>query len=113
MSTLLGEITSNDNEDFYCLNCFHSYSIEKKLKKHERVCNDHDYYVELPNEYSTILKYSHGEKSLKAPFMIYAHLECLLQKMHSCQSNPENLIQRQKLNIHVLVTHCLQILCLI
>ena len=41
------------------------------------------------NEDNEILKYNHGEKSLKAPFMIYADLECLLEKMHSCQNNPE------------------------
>ena len=39
--------TSNHDGHFYCLNCFHSYSIEQKLTKHEKVCNDHDYcYVE-------------------------------------------------------------------
>ena len=43
LSTLLRGITSNRNRDFYCLNCFHSYSTEKKLKKHERLCNDHNY----------------------------------------------------------------------
>ena len=26
---------------------------------------------------------------MKAPFVIYAYLECLLEKMHSCQNNPE------------------------
>ena len=26
---------------------------------------------------------------MKAPFIIYADLECLLDKMHSCQNNPE------------------------
>ena len=33
------------------------------------------------------LKYNHGEKSLKAPFAIYADLECLLIKQQSCQNN--------------------------
>ena len=48
LSALLKRITSKHKEDFYCLNCFHSYSTEKKLKKHEKVCNDHDYcYVEV------------------------------------------------------------------
>ena len=62
----------------------------KKLKKHEKVCNDHNYYsTEIPIEGSKILKYNHGEKSMKAPFIIYADLECLLDKMHSCQNNPE------------------------
>ena len=43
----------------------------------------------MPNEYNKILKYNHGEKSLKAPFMIYANSECLLEKMYSCQINHE------------------------
>ena len=58
-SALLRGITSNHDRDFYYLNCFHSYSTEKNLKKHERVCNDHDYcndYVEMPNEYNKRLK---------------------------------------------------------
>ena len=43
LSVLLRGITSNNVGDFYCLNCFHSYSTENKLKKREKVCNDHDY----------------------------------------------------------------------
>ena len=104
-------ITSNHNGDFYCLNCFHSYSTKNKLKKHERVCNDHDYcYVEMPDEDNKILKYNYGEKSLKAPFIIYADLECLLEKMHSCQNNFEkSYTEKKKLSICFLVTHCLQV----
>ena len=57
LSALLRGTRSNHNEEFYCLNCFHSYSTEKKLKKHEKVCNDDDYcYVEMPNEDNKILK---------------------------------------------------------
>ena len=49
MSALLRGVTAKNDGDFYCLNCFHSYSTEKKLKKHEKACNDHDYcYVEMP-----------------------------------------------------------------
>ena len=45
------DLTSSHNGDFYCLSCFHSYSIKEKFKKHERVCNDHDYcYAEMPSE---------------------------------------------------------------
>ena len=87
---LLRGITSNHNGDFYCLNCFHSYRTKNKLKRHEKVCNDHDYcYVKVPNEYKKILKCKHGEKSIKTPDIIYANLEGLLEKMHSCQNNPE------------------------
>ena len=66
MSSLLREITSNHNGDFYCLNCFPSYRTENKLKKYEKVCNDNDYcYLEMPSEDNKILKYN---------------LECLLEK---------------------------------
>ena len=97
LSALLRVITSKHVGDFYCLNCFHSYSTKNKLKKHERVCNDHDYcYVEMPNEDHKILKYNHGEKSLKTPAIIYADLECLLEKMHPCQNNPKKSYTEKK-----------------
>ena len=35
LSALLTGITSNHNEDFYCLNCFHSYSTKEELKKYQ------------------------------------------------------------------------------
>ena len=64
---------------FSCLNCFHSYSTKNKLKKHERLY-DHDCYVEMPNEDNKILKYNHGEKSKKAPAIIYADLRVFTWK---------------------------------
>ena len=81
LSALFKGITSNNNGDFYCLNYFHSYITKNKLEKHEKVCNDHGYcYVEMPEKDNQILKYSHGEKSMKSPFIIYADLACLLKK---------------------------------
>ena len=114
LSALLRRITSNQNRDFYCLNCFYSYNTKEKLKKHERVCNDHDHcYLEMPNEENKILKYNYGEESLKVPAIIYADLDCLLEKMHSCQNNPEKSYTEKKISIHFLVTHYLQIVRLI
>ena len=63
----------------------------------------------MPYECNKILKYNHGEKSLKAPAIIYADLEHFLEKMHSCQNNPEKSYTEKKLSIHLLATHCLQI----
>ena len=37
LPALFRGITSTDNGDFYCLNCFHSYHTLNNLKKHERV----------------------------------------------------------------------------
>ena len=88
-STLLRRITSNHNGDFYCLKCLHSYRTKNKLKKHEKVCDKHDYcYIKMPKQYSKTLKYNYGEKSLKAPFAIYFGNEVLLPKIYSSQNNP-------------------------
>ena len=97
ISGLLRGITSNHNGDFYCLNCFHSYTSKRKLKKHERVCKDHDFCdILIPDEDNKILKYKPGEKSLKVPFIIYADLECLLQKINTCQNNPDKSYTEKK-----------------
>ena len=91
LSALLRGISSSNKGDFYCLNCFHSYCTTNKLKKHERLCNNHDYcHIDVPEEGKNILKYSRGDKSLKAPFIIYAELECLLKKEQLHQNNAES-----------------------
>ena len=68
LSKLFRRITGNNNGDFYCLNCFQSYTTENKLN----VAEDHDYcYVEMPEKDNKLLKYNYGEKSVKVPFIIY------------------------------------------
>ena len=50
----------------------------------------------MPNEDNKILKYARVGTSLKIPFMFYADLECLLEKMRSCQNNPEKSYTEKK-----------------
>ena len=104
-------ITCNNHGDFYCLNCFQSYTTENKLKKHKKVCENHDYcYVQMAEEYNKTLKYNEVQKSMKSPFIIYADLECLLEKMNTCHNNPEKLltakINKHTLSGYSLFTHC-------
>ena len=63
ISGLLRGITSNHNGDFYCLNRFHPYATDKKLRKHERISKNHDFrYLKIPDDDNKILKYVSGEK---------------------------------------------------
>ena len=111
LSGLLRGVTSNNNGDFYCLNCFHSFRTKDKFKEHEKICENHDYcHVEMPTKGNKIIKYNQGEKSIKLPFVIYADLECLLEKMSTCYNNPEES-SATEINKHVLsgysiFTHC-------
>ena len=111
LSALLNGITSNHNGDFYCLNCFHAYATKNKLEAHKKICENHDYsHVEMPNEGNKIIKYNQGEKSIKSPFIIYADLVCLLEKISTCYYNPEES-STTEINKHIpsgysLFTHC-------
>ena len=97
---LLKGITSTHEKKFYCLNCFHSYRTKNKLESHKKICENHDYcHVEMPTKDNNIIKYNHGEKSIKIPFTIYADLEYLLEKMSTCINNP-NESSTTKINKH-------------
>ena len=81
LSRLLRGITSNHDGDFYCLNCFQSYRTKNKLEAHKKICENHDYcHIAMPTKDNNIIKYNQGEKSIKLPFIVYADLECLLEK---------------------------------
>ena len=57
LSGLLTGITSNHKEDFYCLNCFHSYRTKNKLEAHKKICENRDYCrVEIPTKDNNTIK---------------------------------------------------------
>ena len=53
----------------------------------------------MPTKDNNIIKYNYGEKSMKVPFIMYADLECLLEKMSTCINNP-NESSTTKINKH-------------
>ena len=64
----------------------------------------------MPNENNKIIKYNQGEKSIKLPFIIYADLEYLLEKMSTCYNNPKESstteINKHTPSSYSLFTHC-------
>ena len=50
----------------------------------------------MPKENEKI-KYLPGYKSLKAPFIAFADLECLLEKVQYCQNNLDNSYTEKKI----------------
>ena len=110
-SRLLRGITSNHEGGFYCLNCFHLYRTKNKLEAHKKICENCDYcHVEMPTKDNNIIKYNHGEQSIKLLFVVYADLECLLEKMSTCYNNPEESsttkINKHKPSVYSIFTHC-------
>ena len=64
----------------------------------------------MTEEDNKILKCNHGEKSIRAPFVIYADLECLLEKMSTCRNNPKKS-STAKINKHTPSGYSLFICC--
>ena len=54
----------------------------------KNVCESYNYcYIDIPKIDNNILKYNHGEKSMKVSFFIYADLESLIGKIYTCHNN--------------------------
>ena len=98
------------DEVVYSLNCLHSFRTDNKLKEHKHICKNHDYcYIEMLKE-EIVLKYNHGEESIKVPFIIHTEMESLFEKIDTCHKNPKKL-STAKINKHTvsgysLLTHC-------
>ena len=96
VKSLFRGITSNHYGDFYCLKCFHSYRTLNKLKRHERVCNNHDYCcIDMPKEHDLhdILTW---RKVIKSSVYSLCRFRTLLERIPPCQNNPENSHTEEK-----------------
>ena len=45
----------------------------------------------MPSEDTKILEFNQYQKSFKAPFIIYAYLQWIIEKIDGCKNNPGNL----------------------
>ena len=89
--TLLRGITSERHSDFYCLNCFRSFPTENKSESYKNVCENKDLYnIIMPSKDTKISGSNQYQKSDKPPFIIYADVDCLIEKINGCKNNPEN-----------------------
>ena len=54
-------------------------------------CENKDFCnITMLSEDTKILKFNQYQKSDKAPFIIYADLECIIEKIDGCKNNPES-----------------------
>ena len=79
---------------------------KKKIKKHEKVCNDHDYcYVEMSNEDNKILRHNHRYNHLlfmltwSVCLKICTHLKIILK-------NPIQKKTMHKASAYSMFSHC-------
>ena len=75
---------------------------KKQLELHKKVSENEDFCnVIMPSEDTKILEFNQYQKSDKAPFIIYADLECIIEKTDGYKNNPENSFTT-KVSEHIL-----------
>ena len=73
------------------MNCLHSFRTKNKLESHKKLCENKDFCnVIMSSEDTKILEFNQYQKSDKAPFVIYADLESIIEKTDGCKNNPQN-----------------------
>ena len=101
LSALLRGITSKNNGDFYRLNCLHFFRTKSQLESRKKVRENKDFCnVIMPSEDNKMLEFNQHKKSDKAPVIICAALECIIEKTDGCKNNPENS-STTKVNKHI------------
>ena len=101
VSALLRGITSKNNGNFCCLNCLHFFRRKNILQSHKKVCKNKSFSnAIMPSEETKILEFSQHQKSNKAPFIIYADLECIIEKINGCKNNLESLSTTRFFNVY-------------
>ena len=64
---------------------------QKKRESYKKVCVNKIFRnAIIPFEDTKILEFNRYQKFDIATFIIYAHLECIIEKIDGCKDNPEN-----------------------
>ena len=85
-SALLGGKTFNLPGDLYCLNWLHFFTTENKRKSRKALCeNKYFCNVLMLSEGIKILELTQLRRFSKAPYVIYANLECSIEQINGCK----------------------------
>ena len=88
LSRLLGSSNSKHaHKQHFCTNCLQGFNEEKTRDNHYLYCsNNETVRVEMPKD--PILKFSNGQGQLKAPLVIYADFESILEPIATDSNDP-------------------------
>lgn len=72
------QLTTYSHKKFFCDRCLHYFYSDEKLRVHQQMCaNLNECKISFPEEKT--IKFKNFKNKSKAPFIIYADFECLVQ----------------------------------
>ena len=110
-SRLMNSSNSKDeHKKYYCRNCMLGYRSKEALSKHWPYCKEHGCVrVELPKK-GTFLKFSHPERKMRVPFVIYADFESYIKPISTCDPDEKQSFTK-KYQKHTPSSFCYYIKC--
>ena len=83
--------TKHRDRKHFCMHCLQCFSSEKVLINHKENCIQVNgtQAIKMPTKDNNILKFNNFHKQLAVPFVIYADLEAITEKIHGCQPNDD------------------------
>ena len=78
--------TKHKERKHFCMSCLQCFSSEKVLSEHKENCKQVQ-AVKMPDKNNNILKFNNHHKQMQVPFVIYADIEAITEKIQGCQQN--------------------------
>ncbi|XP_024875377.1 uncharacterized protein LOC112456847, partial [Temnothorax curvispinosus] len=81
------QINRHHGQKYFCDRCLHYFSSNEKLAAHTVDCQEmNDCAIKLPSDNDKWLAFKNHNRKEQVPFVVYADLECTLEKM---EADPE------------------------
>ncbi|XP_071582112.1 uncharacterized protein [Temnothorax nylanderi] len=78
------QISKKEHRKYFCDRCLHYFSSSEKLEAHTIDCREmNDCAVMLPSDNDKWLAFKNHSRKERVPFIVYADLECTLEKMEA------------------------------
>ena len=116
-------VDKHGRKKFFCKHCIHPFTSEANLQKHIKYCMELTkcQAIEMPAE-GVVTKFKSFRETVKIPFVIYADLESILEKLTVAQQHTSDMLdldmtaskkqeKTEKLQKHVACSYGYKVVC--
>ena len=92
LTALLYDRNRHNDSKHFCERCLHGYSRKELLERHKQECKGllkTATRTEMMKEGENKMSFTNYYKQMKAPYVIYADFECVLEKIAGCEPSQD------------------------
>ncbi|XP_018404590.1 PREDICTED: uncharacterized protein LOC108781172 [Cyphomyrmex costatus] len=101
------QINKKGHKKYFCERCLHYFSSNEKLERHSEDCQKlNKCAIRLPRVEQRWLEFGNYYMKERAPFVVYADLECVLRKTEDAAGSSSYAYQRHEMCSIAYYVHC-------